>query len=150
MRPSVKMCVWLGPADCYRNQDAVLWTPSDVNSSRRRSESARRVNPSGRSYSQRSICGTADERVGTTPFHLLLIPVGGDPGGRESHPAGTPYELAHWWARCILPLGGILLDPFCGSGTMLAAGLDQGTSNVIGIDREEKYLATSQARVGAG
>ena len=150
MRPSVKMCVWLGPADCYRNQEAVLWTPSDVNSSRRRSESARRVNPSGRSYSQRSICGAADDRGGTTPFNLLPIPVGGDPGGREGHPAGTPYELAHWWTRYILPTDGVLLDPFCGSGTMLTAGLDQGASKVIGIDREEKYLATARARIEGG
>ena len=30
MRHSVKMCVWLGPANCYRNQENVLWLPSDT------------------------------------------------------------------------------------------------------------------------
>ena len=29
MRQSVKMCVWLGPAGCYRRQDNVLWLPCD-------------------------------------------------------------------------------------------------------------------------
>src|SRR5208283_1786396 len=30
LRQSVKMCVWLGDPDCYRNQAAVLWEPSDA------------------------------------------------------------------------------------------------------------------------
>lgn len=30
MRPSVKTVVWLGNPDCYRNQDAVLWSVSDA------------------------------------------------------------------------------------------------------------------------
>lgn len=30
MRPSVEMCVWLGPPDCYRKQDNVLMTPSSA------------------------------------------------------------------------------------------------------------------------
>ena len=48
MRPSVKMCVWLGPPDCHRNQDAVLWTPSDELSARHRSDIALRTGPSGK------------------------------------------------------------------------------------------------------
>ena len=35
-----------------------------------------------------------------------------------------------------LPQQGVLLDPFCGSGTMLLAGLDCGASKVIGIEKE--------------
>jgi DNA modification methylase len=45
---------------------------------------------------------------------------------------------------------GVLLDPFCGSGTMLLAGLDCGASKVIGIEKEAKYLRTAKKRVGAG
>ena len=47
MRPSVKMCVWLGSPDCYRNQDGVLWTPSDALATKRREDMARRIGPSG-------------------------------------------------------------------------------------------------------
>ena len=42
MRQSVKMCVWLGQADCYRNQDRVLWTPSEATSARHRADIALR------------------------------------------------------------------------------------------------------------
>src|SRR5205823_833142 len=91
MRQSVKMCVWLGPPDCYRNQDAVLWTPSEVNSARHRSDIALRITPSGRRYRNSTFAKAAEERNGTTPMNLLPIPTGGNPGGGEGHPATTPY-----------------------------------------------------------
>ena len=145
MRQSVKMCVWLGPADCYRNQDAVLWTPSQATLARNRTDHALRIGRNGRHYRNSTIGMSADERGGTTPFNLLPIPTGGQPGGTEHHPAATPYDVAAWWCRYILPPGGVLLDPFCGSGTMLVAGLDHGASKVIGIDKEKKYLGDCEA-----
>ena len=59
-------------------------------------------------------------------------------------------RLASWWARYILPPGGTLLDPFVGSGTTLAAGLDNGASKVIGIDKEKKYIKMAAKRVRDG
>jgi DNA modification methylase len=150
LRQSVKMCIWLGPPDCYRNQDAVLWTPSQATSARHRADIALRINPSGRTYRNSTIAKSADERGGTTPFNLLPISTGGQPGGAERHPAATPYDVAAWWCRYILPAGGVLLDPFGGSGTMLAAGLDHGASKVIGIEKEKKYLAIAKRRITRG
>jgi predicted methyltransferase len=150
MRQSVKWCVWLGPADCYRNQDAVLWTSSQANLARNRADMALRTGPSGRTFRNGTVARAAEERGGVTPFNLLPIPTGGQPGGAEHHPAATPYELAAWWCRYILPPGGVLLDPFCGSGTMLAAGLDHGASRVIGIEKEKKYLKTAERRIRLG
>ena len=46
-----------------------------------------------------------------------------------------------------MPPKGVLLDPFVGSGTMLAAGLDAGAKKVIGIEKEKKYLTTAKKRV---
>ena len=128
LRQSVKMCVWLGSPECYRNQDAVLWTPSQATSARHRADIALRTGPSGRTFRNSTIAKSADERGGTTPFNLLPISTGGQPGGAEHHPAATPYDVAAWWCRYILPPDGVLVDPFCGSGTMLQAGLDQGPS----------------------
>jgi DNA modification methylase len=108
---------------------------------------ALRTGPSGRTYRNATIGKSAEERGGTTPFNLLPIPTGGQPGGAEHHPAATPSELAAWWCKYILPPGGILIDMFCGSGTMLASGLDHGASKVIGIDREKKYLAIAKKRI---
>lgn len=64
--------------------------------------------------------------------------------------ARLPQSLAAWWSRYILPPGGVLLDPFCGSGTMLAAGLDHGASKVIGIEKERRYLKTAERRIKLG
>jgi DNA modification methylase len=150
MRPSVKMCVWLGPANCYRNQDAVLQTPSLSGFVRSRADQLLRINPSNRTYRNSTFRRALDERGGSTPFNCLPIPTGGNPGGAELHPAVTPYQVAEWWAKYILPPGGVLLDPFCGSGTMLQAGLDCGASRVIGIDREKKYLAIAKGRIAKG
>ena len=149
MRPSVKTCVWLGSPDCFRNQANVLWSPSQVNSARHRSDIALRTGPSGRTYRNSSVAKAADERGGTTPFNCLPIPISGLSGAGHNHPAATPYNVAAWWCRYILPQGGVLLDPFCGSGTMLLAGLDCGASKVIGIEKEKKYLKTAKKRVGA-
>jgi DNA modification methylase len=150
LRQSVKMCIWLGSPDCYRNQDAVLWTPSQATSARHRADIALRIGPTGRTFRNSTIAKSADERGGTTPFTLLPISTGGQPGGAEHHPAATPYDVAAWWCRYILPPGGVLLDPFSGSGTMLQAGLDQGASKVIGIEKEKKYLAIAKRRIANG
>ena len=147
MRPSVKMCVWLGPPNCYRCQDNVLWTPSQATSAKHRSDIALRTGPSGRTYRNSTISQAADERGGTTPYNLLPIPTGGQPAGGEHHPATTPYDLAAWWCRYILPPDGVLLDPFAGSGTMLLAGLNHGASRVIGIEKEKKYVKIAERRI---
>ncbi|QDV37579.1 DNA N-6-adenine-methyltransferase [Tautonia plasticadhaerens] len=149
MRHSVKLCVWLGPPDCYRNQDNVLWTPSETTSARNRADMAMRTSSIGRTYRNGRIAGAADERGGTTPFNLLPVAVGAQ-GGTGGHPAATPYDVAAWWCRYLLPEGGVLLDPFCGSGTMLQAALDHGASRVIGIEKEAKYLEIARRRISGG
>lgn len=150
MRPSVKMCVWLGPPDCYRNQGNVLLTPSEATSARHRSDVLLRTGPNRKRYRNSTIAKAADERGGTTPFNCLPIPAGGNAHAGHAHPAVTPYDLAAWWCRYILPSGGVLLDPFCGSGTMLLAGLDHEASRVMGIDRVAKYLRAARQRIEAG
>lgn len=46
------------------------------------------------------------------------------------------------------PTGGIVLDPFCGSGTTLLAAKRTGRE-YIGIDREEEYIKIAEARLNA-
>lgn len=147
MRPSVKMCVWLGSPDCYRCQDHVLWTPSQANSAKHRSDIVLRTGPNGKTYRNSTVAKAADERGGTTPMNVLPIPTGGRSGGSAGHPAATPYDVAAWWCKYILPAGEVLLDPFCGLGTMLLAGLDQGASKVIGIEKVAKYLRIARRRI---
>jgi DNA modification methylase len=114
---------------------------------KQRADRVLRIGPSGRRYRNSTFARAADERGGTTPFNLLPIAIGASPGGAEDHPAATPYDVAAWWCKYLLPTGGVLLDPFCGSGTMLQAGLDHGASRVMGIDREKRYLAIAKRRI---
>lgn len=135
MRPSVKMCVWLGPKDCYRNQQAVLRLASEKTSSRQFGDLGERQQRSHR-YRNGAMAMAAAERGGTTPFNLLPISNGGGHAGHGEHQASTSRELASYWCRYLLPPEGVLLDCFSGSGTILAAGLEHGARQVIGIERK--------------
>ncbi len=148
LRHSVKMCVWLGSPDCHRNQDNVLWLPSDDNFAESKADSALRYHPSGKHYRGSRIAETVAERGGSTPFNLIPVAAGGaTTAATNGHPALTPYDVAAWWVKYLLPKKGVLLDCFAGSGTMLAAGLDFGASQVIGIEREKKYIRIAEKRI---
>ena len=150
MRHSVKMCVWLGEPNCYRNQENILWLPSDDNFAQSKSDSALRIMPSGQHYRGSRIADTVSERGGSTPFNLLPVAAGGSTAQDIDHPATTPYDVAAWWVKYLLPQDGILLDCFAGSGTMLTAGLDFGASKVIGIEQHKKYIKIAEKRILEG
>lgn len=147
LRSSVKLCVWLGPPDCYRNQDNVLWLPCDDNFAQSKSDSALRSTASGQTFRNARIAQTVAERGGSTPFNLLPVAAGVTATPHINHPAVTPYDVAAWWCKYLLPPQGVLLDCFAGSGTMLAAGLDFGASQVVGIERHKRYIRLAQKRV---
>ena len=86
---------------------------------------------------------------GVTPFNVL--PMGGcnrwaDGGGSHGHGASTPLPLMRWWTRYICPPGGVVLDPFAGSGTMGIAALREGRSAVL-IERKPEYLDIIRRRL---
>lgn len=142
------MANWLGPKDCYRNQDAVLNTPSQRTTERSVSDERQMQGRNDKSYRVGTMAGAAAERGGTTPFNLMPISNGGQPRGE--HPATTPKQLAEFWSRYLLPENGVLLDCFSGGGGILAAGLDHGASHVIGIEQEERYVDLAWQRIKEG
>lgn len=62
---------------------------------------------------------------------------GGNP--RNIHPTVKPIALMRWLVRLITPPDGIVLDPFTGSGTTLAAATLEGV-NAVGIELTDDYL----------
>ncbi len=145
MRSAVKWCVWVGPPDAYRDQSRVLKPYYEPG--RERGDD-RRAGPSGRPRRSDTMYRTAAVRGGATPFNVIEVAASsGSPGG-EDHPAKTPLKVADWWCRYLLPEGGVLLDCFAGSGTMLEAGLRNRASQVIGVDRERTYLDICRRRLG--
>lgn len=71
-------------------------------------------------------------------------------GGRVEnvHPTRKPVTLMRWLVRLVCPPGGIVLDPYCGSGSTLVAAMEEGME-YLGIDRDQDAVATSHARVTA-
>lgn len=127
MRPSVKVCAWLGEPECYRDQDSVLWAPSLAMMAVGTEDRLLRSHPSGQHMNNARIAETVTARGGVTPFNLLAIAntdISGS-AGAVGHSAGTPYPLAAWWVRYICPPDGLVVDPFAGTGTMGRAALDQ-------------------------
>lgn len=73
--------------------------------------------------------------AGITPY----AGAGRSGGGRNFHPTVKPVTLMRWLIWLVTPPGGVVLDPFVGSGTTGMAAVVDGYQ-FIGIDREDRYL----------
>jgi DNA modification methylase len=62
------------------------------------------------------------------------------------HPTIKPVTLMRYLVRLVTPPGGIVLDPFTGSGTTGIASVLEG-AQFIGIEREPEYVAIAEARI---
>jgi len=72
----------------------------------------------------------------------------GDGGGRQNvHPTVKPINLMRWLCRLVTPPGGLLLDPFVGSGSTGCAAVLEGF-NFTGVEREQEYADLAEARIG--
>lgn len=69
----------------------------------------------------------------------------------EAHPTVKPLALMRWLTRMVTPPGGLVLDPFAGSGATLEAALLEGL-RCLAIEREEPYtrmIVQRRARLAA-
>lgn len=64
---------------------------------------------------------------------------------RETHYAPYPVDLCRIPILATCPHGGVVLDPFCGTGTTLLAARDLGRQS-IGIDISRHYLKIAEER----
>lgn len=64
---------------------------------------------------------------------------------RESHFAPFPVDICRLPVLATCPDGGIVLDPFCGTGTALIAAHNYGRKS-IGIDISSQYLELAEER----
>ncbi len=62
------------------------------------------------------------------------------------HPTVKPIELMRWLVRLLTPTGGLVLDPFTGSGSRGAAAVLEG-ARFLGIEREASYAPIARARI---
>jgi site-specific DNA-methyltransferase (adenine-specific) len=67
---------------------------------------------------------------------------------RNHHPTVKPTDLMAYLCRLVTPKGGIVLDPFCGSGSTGKAAVREGF-DFIGIELDAEYCKIAEARVQA-
>ena len=71
-----------------------------------------------------------------------------DRGEGNAHPTVKPTDLMRYLCRLVTPPGGLVLDPFMGSGSTGKAALLEGFQ-FIGIEREQQYRDIARARIKA-
>lgn len=64
----------------------------------------------------------------------------------NKHPTRKPLELMKWLVRLVTPPGGVVLDPYCGSGTTLHAAVEL-EMHYVGVERDPVYHDTATKRL---
>ncbi|AEJ92198.1 DNA methylase [Mycobacterium phage Optimus] len=67
-------------------------------------------------------------------------------GNKVAHSTVKPLTLMRWLARLVCPPGGVILDPFAGSGTTVEACLLEGF-DCIAIESEADYIPLIEQRI---
>ena len=69
-----------------------------------------------------------------------------NPSYKNHHATVKPLSLMRYLVRLITPKGGIVLEPFAGSGTTLLAAKKEGFE-FVGIERELEYCKIAEQRL---
>jgi len=75
--------------------------------------------------------------------------IGGASGGgarKNTHPTVKPLALMRWLVRLVTPVEGVVLDPFSGSGSTIAAAAMEGF-RAVGIEKQPEFAVIARARV---
>lgn len=63
------------------------------------------------------------------------------------HPTRKPVKLMRWLVKLVTPPGGLVLDPYCGSGSTLVAAVEEGF-HYLGFEKDDVYWADACKRLG--
>lgn len=83
---------------------------------------------------------------GTSRFFYCAKASKSERGESNTHPTVKPIKLMTYLIKLITHPGGIVLDPFMGSGSTGKAARDLGFG-FVGIEREESYFKIAEARI---
>ena len=67
-------------------------------------------------------------------------------GDKNTHPTVKPVDLMRYLCRMVTPKGGMVLDPFMGSGSTGMAAKDEDF-DFIGIEKEKEYFEIAESRI---
>jgi DNA modification methylase len=97
---------------------------------------------------QRTAAETVERAPDSAGMNLPRAGAGRTSGARNHHPTVKPTDLMRYLCRLVTPPGGVVLDPFMGSGSTGRGAVLEGFS-FVGIEREAEYLAIARARIDA-
>ncbi len=111
------------------------WTPSGVG----RDEQPEKVHGVG---------GPSEKGTGASRFYFVAkAPTDERPRvNGTAHATVKPLSLMEWLVRLVTPPGGVVLDPFAGTGTTAEACIREH-KRCIAIEREAEYLPLIVARL---
>ncbi len=69
-----------------------------------------------------------------------------DRGGENTHPTVKPTDLMRYLCRLVTPPGGVVLDPFMGSGSTGKAAVGEGF-RFVGCEMSPEYMAIAKVRI---
>jgi DNA modification methylase len=132
---------WLAPSTAaYRGFDRDTRSPH-AESSVRRIEQQYAHREDARYVRRGKVHGLHPD--GARPATVYSAAVGGE---RVDHPAIMCLKLARHLVSLSCPPGGVVLDPFSGSGTTALAARDRGR-RAIGVEMNESYLRVARERM---
>jgi site-specific DNA-methyltransferase (adenine-specific) len=94
----------------------------------------------------RSAGEVTDREDGSDGLNSPRAGAGRTSGARNTHPTLKSIQLMRYLCRLVTPPGGVVLDPFMGSGTTGIAALLEGF-RFYGIEMEPDYFEIAQARI---
>ena len=97
---------------------------------------------------QRTAAETVERAEGSAGLDSPRAGAGRTSGARNHHPTVKPTELMRYLCRLVTRPGGVVLDPFMGSGSTGRGAVLEGFA-FVGIEREADYLTIAQARIEA-
>jgi site-specific DNA-methyltransferase (adenine-specific) len=90
-----------------------------------------------------------DDAGGSAARFFYCAKASADERRNSKHPTIKPVALMRYLVRLVCPAGGVVLDPFAGSGTTIeAARLEH--CRAVGIEREAEYCADILERLRQG
>jgi len=90
-----------------------------------------------------------DRKEGTAALDCPRTGAGRGGGRRNIHPTVKPIRLMRWLCRLVTPPGGLVLDPFAGSGTTGVAAWAEGF-RFLGFEQEPAHVEIANLRIAAG
>lgn len=88
----------------------------------------------------------ADPAISSEWSEISVCASCGAPAKRESHATVKPLALMRYLVTLVTPPGGVVLDPFAGSGTTLEAAYSCGFES-IGVELTPDYWPLIEARI---